>query len=209
MSLKPSTPDRRHHFPHDHLPPSRIPQPSPQVLRRSLSLRLRNTTLNILDNSATHSKSPTKSPFSQRRRPNYSKNQLHGSKSLTNLGNMAENNGYLNGKVDVINGDIIPAEVKQSPTSVIVCCKQASKNCMAKSQHGMVSIIVLCVWLYLSVLIFFLNIDYVHGYNFTKEKTFAKSFMIYYYVLFPLDLSLYNKEQNVFNLQPPFNSNPL
>lgn len=138
MSLKPSTPDRRHQFPHDHLPPSRIPQPSPQALRRSLSLRLRNTTLNILDNNAIHSKSPTKSPYTQRRRQNSSKIQLHGSKSLTNLGNMAENNGYLNGKVDIGN-DEPSAEIKNSPTSVTVCCKQASKNCLTKSQHGMVS----------------------------------------------------------------------
>lgn len=142
MSLKPSTPDRRHQFPHDHLPPSRIPQPSPQLLRRSLSLRLRNTTLNILDNNPTRSPSPTKSPFIQRRRPNCSKkNQLHGSKSLTNLGNMAENNGYVNGKVDVMNGEP-SVDVKHSPTSVTVCCKQASKNCLAKGQHGMVSIFV-------------------------------------------------------------------
>lgn len=140
MSLKPSTPDRRHHFPHDHLPPSRIPQPSPQLLRRSLSLRLRNTTLNILDNNPTHSKSPTKSPFIQRRRPNCSKNQLHGSKSLTNLGNMADNNGYLNGKVDgMMNGEQPVTDIKHSPTSVTICCKQASKNCLAKSQLGMVS----------------------------------------------------------------------
>lgn len=140
MSLKPSTPDRRHQFPHDHLPPSRIPQPSPQLLRRSLSLRLRNTTLNILDNSSIQSKSPTKSPLTQRRQQNCTKNQLNCSKSLTNLGNMAENNGCINGKVNISNGE--PSEeVKQSPTSVTVCCKQASKNCLAKSQYGMVSIL--------------------------------------------------------------------
>lgn len=144
MSLKPSTPDRRHQFPHDHPPPTRIPQPSPQVLRRSLLLRLRNTTLNVLDNTATHSKSPTKSPFSQRRRSNCLKNQLHGSKSLTNLGNMAEKNDYLNGKVDTVNGES-SVEIKQSPTNVTVCCKQASKNCLARSQHGMVSIVTKCM----------------------------------------------------------------
>lgn len=142
MSLNPSTPDRRHQLPHDHPPPSRIPQPSPQLLRRSLSLRLRNTTLNILDNSSspTQSKSPTKSPSLPRRRSNCTKNQLHSSKSLTNIGNMAEDAGYLNGKVDA-NDDVLSAETKQSPTSVTVCCKQASKNCLAKSQHGMVSIV--------------------------------------------------------------------
>ncbi|XP_037052217.1 uncharacterized protein LOC119085825 isoform X1 [Bradysia coprophila] len=136
MSLKPSTPDRRHQFPHDHLPPSRIPQPSPQLLRRSLSLRLRNTTLNILDNNPTQLKSPTKSPLIQRQRSNCTKNQLHSSKSLTNIGNMAEEAAYLNGKVDANDGGPC-AETKHSPTSVTVCCKQASKNCLAKSQHGM------------------------------------------------------------------------
>ncbi|KAJ6647030.1 Serine/threonine-protein kinase grp, partial [Pseudolycoriella hygida] len=142
MSLNPSTPDRRHQFPHDQLPPSRIPQPSPQLLRRSLSLRLRNTTLNALDNDPTYSKSPTKSPFTQRRRQNclnsnsIQKNQLPSSKSLTNIESMAEQNGHLNGKVDTVDGEI-PDGIKSSPQSVTVCCKQASKNCLAKSQHGM------------------------------------------------------------------------
>lgn len=150
MSLKPSTPDRRHQFPHDHPPPSRIPQPSPQFLRRSLSLRLRNTTLNILDNNSTQFKSPTKSPLIQRRRSTCTKNQLHSSKSLTNIGNnMAEEAGHLNGKVDANNGiPLSSAETKQSPTSVTVCCKQASKNCLAKSQHGMVSMLTLLLCMY-------------------------------------------------------------
>lgn len=54
---------------------------------------------------------------------------------------MAENS-HLNGKVD--NVDSVPSSggKKQSPTKVTVCCEQASKNCVAKSQHGMVSVTV-------------------------------------------------------------------
>ncbi len=193
MSLKPSTPDRRRHqFPHDHLPPSRIPQPSPQLLRRSLSLRLRNTTLNILDNNATQSKSPTKSPFIQRRRSYCSKNQLHGSKSLTSLGiTMAENNGHLNGKMDCVNGDASDTEIiKHSPTSVTVCCKQASKNCMGKSQHGMVSVhFELIFWLRKLIYTLHINLQSFRVLNF-KGKISAKFNCQSFYIVFPSGLGV-------------------
>lgn len=92
---------------------------------------MRNTTPSALDNNSTQLKT-----FNQRERTNRVENPLNGSKLLRNLGEMAENHDHINGQVNGGCG-VSPAEVKHSPTSANVCCKQA------KRQHGMVRIYVI------------------------------------------------------------------
>lgn len=163
-SSKPTTPlTSRHQFSYE---PTRIPQPSPQPLRRSLSLRLRSDTSNCSKyvsasngggdvgvNSIDHT-SPMKPSFNtsttsvQPGNKYFRREKLPNSKSLSFIGGSSRSSGmaHFNGSssketspISNGGGPSSHCHNKCSPTSAVpINCKQ--NNSSTHEHHGMVSI---------------------------------------------------------------------
>lgn len=163
-SSKPTTPvTSRHQFSYE---PTRIPQPSPQPLRRSLSLRLRSESNNskyvsyggggggdIIDHT-----SPTKPSLNTSTSPGnkyFRKGKLPNSKSLSFIGESSRSSGmaHLNGssskETSPISNGSGPSNHynnKYSPNSTVVPsnCKQNHDH-----HHGMVRLFIFFCVLFL------------------------------------------------------------